>query len=54
MKKQYEKPTIEVIHIDYEDIITTSNGCDCGDPHHDHGHHNGHDNPHNPHYPDHH
>lgn len=27
MKKVYEKPEIEVIHFDYEDIVTCSNGC---------------------------
>lgn len=37
MKKTYSKPTVEVIHFDYTDIITASNGCDVGD----HGHHYG-------------
>lgn len=42
MKKVYEKPSIEVIHFNYEDIITASNGCGCEDGSHgNHGHHYG-------------
>ena len=35
MKKKYEKPMIEVIEIETEDVIS----CSCGRPGNHHGHH---------------
>lgn len=39
MKKVYQKPTVEMIHFNYEDIVTCS-GCGHED-HGDNGHHYG-------------
>ena len=44
MKKVYEKPTFEVIHFNYVDIITASNGCGYED-HGNNGHHYGWEDP---------
>lgn len=42
-KKHYVKPTVEFIHLDKQDIITTSGGCWCDDHNkeHNHDHHGG-------------
>ena len=42
MKKTYNKPTIEFIYFEHEDIITTSCGYCCyDDSEHGHGNHYG-------------
>ena len=40
MKQIYHKPEVEVIHFDYQDIITASGECDPGEGH-GNGHHYG-------------
>lgn len=49
MKKVYQKPVVEFIKLENEDIITCSNGFpeppqdpDCGHGNSGHGHNNGH------------
>ena len=50
-KKPYVKPVVEVIHLDHEDIITTSGGCCPGNHNNNNNHnhnHNGNNKPWNP------